>query len=142
MRYTNRVLSYLYDKTAGRCHICRKPLSLSAYGLRKSLGGWEVDHSRARARGGSNSRRNLFPACVPCNRSKQAKSTRSARRIYGYTSAPLSRREIVRRRGRNIFGFTSVSALLGTFAITDLPTSGLILCGLLGAVLGAAVSVE
>ena len=142
MRYTNDMLRYLYDKTAGRCHICRKPLSLSGYGLFKARGGWEVDHSRARAKGGTDSRRNLYPACIPCNRKKQDGCTRSARRAYGFTRAPISRREMARRRGRNIFGLTSLAAVIGSFVIADVPTSGAVLGGLVGAVLGAVMAVE
>jgi len=142
LRYSNELLGHLYDKTAGRCHICRRALVQSAYGLRKSLGGWEIDHSRARAKGGSNSRRNLYPACVSCNRSKQARSTRAARRVHGYRTAPLSRRALARRRGRAIFGLTCLATLIGSFVARDLTASGAMMWGLAGALLGALISIE
>jgi hypothetical protein len=59
MRYTEKQLNDILDSTDHRCHICRRRLYLDEYGRE-----WEVDRSRARAKGGTNSRRNLRPACI------------------------------------------------------------------------------
>ena len=84
-------LNEIYDSTAGRCHICRKKLSLRNYGLLGRRGAWEVDHSNPRARGGSDRLNNLRPACISCNRSKQHRTTRTARAWHGHSRAPRSR---------------------------------------------------
>lgn len=106
----------IFDSTDGRCHICRKHLDFDRYGDQ-----WEIDHSQARAKGGSNSLRNLRPACISCNRSKQDRSNRSVRAKHGYTGAPLSRSDRSRRERRGAAlgagaGFVAggpVGALLG-----------------------------
>jgi hypothetical protein len=47
-------------------------------------GHWEPDHSNPLAKGGTNLFRNLRVACVYCNRSKGAMSTRAFRLQMGY----------------------------------------------------------
>lgn len=142
MRYSNDTLLALYDKTAGRCHICRKRLLLSNYGILRARGGWEVDHSRARARGGSNYRRNLLPACIPCNRRKLAGSTRAARRAYGFKRAPISRSEMLRRRMRNASFLGTLIAALGALLFASDRAGGALLGAMLGVMLGALRAVE
>ena len=142
MRYSNDTLLTLYDKTAGRCHICRKRLLLSNYGVLRARGGWEVDHSRARARGGSNYRRNLLPACIPCNRRKLAGSTRAARRAYGFKRAPISRSKILRRRMRNASFMGLLIAVLGALLSSGDRGGGAIIGALIGLVLGSFRAVE
>lgn len=83
MAYDDFTLSYIYDKNKGYCNICGKKLSYSNYGTFNSKGAWEVDHSKSKVRGGTNHLNNLFSSCISCNRSKQASSTKSARKRYG-----------------------------------------------------------
>ena len=90
MSFTNDYLNDVFDKTAGRCHICGARLAFSNFGRHGRRGAWERDHSRPRARGGSDGLNNLLPACTSCNRRKQDRSTRSARALHGRTRAPLS----------------------------------------------------
>jgi len=70
MSYTDEELSYIYDKNNGYCHHCGKKLAFVNYGSFGSRGAWEVDHSHAKAQGGTDYMRNLFPSCISCNRSK------------------------------------------------------------------------
>lgn len=113
MAYDNNLLNRLYDKTGGRCHLCRGLLAFRNYGQFGSRGSWEVDHSNARARGGSNHQRNLLPACITCNRSKQHRTTRSVRRLFGHSRAPLSREARERRTDVNILAGLGAGALVG-----------------------------
>ncbi len=77
--YSADRLNDIYDKTDGRCHICREKLSWSNYGEPGNSGAWEVDHSNPRVNCGTDRLTNLYAACIPCNRSKGSKSTRSQR---------------------------------------------------------------
>ena len=95
--YSNDQLNSIFDRTDGQCHICRDKLKWKNYGIIGELGSWEVDHSNPKANGGTDRMNNLYAACIPCNRSKGSKSTRSQRRKYGYTAAPESRDSRVQR---------------------------------------------
>jgi len=48
-----------------------KKLALTNYGMPREKGAWEIDHSNPVSRGGTNYLRNLVPACISCNRSKE-----------------------------------------------------------------------
>ncbi len=81
MYYSEEDLNDIYDSTGGRCYYsnCRKRLSWKNYGIFGARGAWEVDHRRARSRGGSDSFINLVPACIECNRKKSDKPVFLAR---------------------------------------------------------------
>lgn len=130
--FTEDQLNDIYDRSGGKCHLCLKRLAFRNYGRPGERAAWEVDHSRARARGGGDRLSNLRPACISCNRSKQASSTLSARRRNGVSRAPLSfeRRSAARRR--NAAAGASIGAAIGARAAG--PGAGLI-----GALLGAAI---
>jgi len=96
MKYDEETLRVIYAKTSGRCHLCWKSIAFSNYGAHGKRGAWEPDHSVALARGGTDHLNNLLPAHTSCNRSKQALSSRAARRANGRSRAPLSA-EAVRR---------------------------------------------
>lgn len=70
MGYTNDELNYVYDKTGGYCHYCGKKLAWKNYGQVGERCAWEVDHSVPKVLGGTDYLRNLWPACISCNRSK------------------------------------------------------------------------
>jgi hypothetical protein len=91
----------IFDRTQGRCHICRKRLAWSNYGVVGARGAWEVEHSVPQAYGGTHHMNNLYAACIPCNRSKGAESSRWARGQYGYTAAPHSVAQELRERQKN-----------------------------------------
>lgn len=90
MPFSDEQLSDIYDRTDGRCHICGKKLAFKNYNCPGARGAWEVEHSKPKARGGTNRLNNLYPACITCNRSKGAGSTRAARAKHGRTRAPMS----------------------------------------------------
>ncbi len=129
MRYDQMRLRKIYDSTAGRCHLCRKQWRLDEYG---KLDGWEVDHSRARAAGGTDHGNNLRPACVSCNRSRQDLPVSAVRAANGVSRPPVS---AARRSNNEVKG-----AIVGGLGAVLLGLTGLgpilIVAGI-GAVLAA-----
>ena len=134
-RRTDDELNAIFDSTSGKCHLCGRRLAWRNHGVVGGRGAWHVDHSRARARGGSDFLRNLRPACITCNCSKRDGSNRTIRARHGRTRAPLSRD---RRRAAKIrngvvgagLGWVAGRALLG------LAPAPAILLGLLGLAVG------
>ena len=113
MTFDRETLNCVYDRTSGYCHICRKKLAFKNYGSFGSRGAWEVEHSNAQANGGSHRLSNLYPACIFCNRSKGAASTRAARAKHGQTRAPLSAQRRKHAKAENAFLGAGSGALLG-----------------------------
>lgn len=109
MTYSRRQLRRIYDRTSGYCHLCHRKLAFTNYGEYGAKGAWEVEHSNARVRGGSNQLNNLYAAHVTCNRSKQDLSTRTARASNGKSRAPLSKS--ARKRAK--IGNSIAGGLLG-----------------------------
>lgn len=70
MGYDDWELNEIYDKTDGYCRYCSMKLSWRNYARIGRRGAWEVDHGIPLSRGGSDSFRNLWPACIECNREK------------------------------------------------------------------------
>jgi len=131
MKLTDEQRWAIFDKTMGRCHICRKKLCVNNYGAHGRRGAWEIDHSRARANGGSNHGNNLLAACTSCNRSKGKGSTRTARASRDYKAAPLSKRKKV----NNSIG----GGLIGTAASLFVPPQYRLLVAIVGGLVGANV---
>jgi len=138
MAFADDTLSYVYDRTNGRCHLCRKKLSFSNYGKFGRKGAWEIDHSRSRANGGMDHLNNLFAACIACNRSKQVSTSRSQRQLNGFTRAPLSKAKLDEARQSNAGKGAIVGGLLGLLAG---PGTALVAAGL-GAWIGSSVDPE
>ena len=90
----------------------------SNYGLLDARGGWEVDHSRPRAAGGSDHGNNLYGAHISCNRSKGAVSSRAARTRHGTPRTPKSRgqRQEDKRETRFLIGTVVAAAGLSLLA--------------------------
>lgn len=126
-------LNSIYDRTSGKCHLCHKKFAFRNYGFHGARGSWEVEHSRPQSRGGTHHPNNLFAACISCNRSKGAKSTRSMRAANGRSRAPLS---VAKRRSAQaenaLLGASSGALLGGKFA----GPVGALVGGIIGAVLG------
>src|SRR5712692_5271227 len=118
-------LNAIYDRTSGYCHICARKLAYTNYGVVGAKGAWEVEHSRAKAHGGTDHGNNLYAACIPCNREKSHRfSTRAMRARNDRGRAPLSigkRREAKQTQalaGAALFGiagyaFGPIGALIG-----------------------------
>lgn len=120
----------IFDRTSGKCHICHEALEFLSYG---KDGGWEIEHSNPRARGGTDRLNNLYPAHAKCNRFKGARSTSFARKRFGKTRAPLS---VTKRKQEKIkAGFLNG---LGMAAITTAlrvhPSTGLLMAAVTAAV--------
>jgi len=84
--FDNDAVNYVYDKTNGYCVYCRKKLSFSNYGKRGRKGSWHIDHSKSKAKGGSDYRRNLVPACIDCNMDKSDKNGSYYKKKFEYVT--------------------------------------------------------
>ncbi|HYL91018.1 MAG TPA: HNH endonuclease signature motif containing protein [Burkholderiales bacterium] len=129
MKREEAQLRTIYDRTEGQCHICRKRLSFRNYALFGKRGGWEIEHSVAQARGGTDHGNNLFAAHISCNRSKGDWSSRTARRQHGYQCAPYS----ARKKKRN----AAIGAGIGSLALFLVPPQFRVAAAVVGAVAGA-----
>lgn len=128
-------LNDIFDRTDGHCHICGKRLCWSNYRVFRAKGCWEIEHSVPRARGGTERLNNLYPACISCNRSKQARGTRSVRAAHGRGAAPLSAAAKRERRERNA-GLGAALAAGGAYLLGVTSPFGLGLALLGGGYLG------
>jgi uncharacterized protein YcfJ len=131
MAYTKQQLDKIYRRTSGYCHLCHKKVFRSNYGSPGKRGAWEVEHSIARANGGTDHSNNLFAACCGCNRDKSTTTTRTARSWNGKTKAPLcpEKREVERTKN------TFIGAI--GVGLVGLAIGGPVL-GIVGAISGGA----
>jgi hypothetical protein len=137
MVYNEETLNDIYDRTDGRCHICGKKLSFVNYANPGGKGAWEIEHSNPRAKGGSDYLRNLYPACMTCNREKGTASTRTARGWYGRKKAPLSKEEKKKKQTER----TIIGGLIGLLGFLANPTVGVI--GIItGALIGNSINAD
>jgi len=83
MQYDGSALRRIYDRTSGYCHICKRKMSFTNYGMARKKGAWEVEHSVPRAKGGTDHGNNLFGAHITCNREKSDFTTQTARSWHG-----------------------------------------------------------
>jgi len=134
MAYSDEQLEKIFGRTDGKCHICAKKLTFSNYGQCEGRGKWEVEHSNARANGGTDHLNNLYAACISCNRSKGAGSTRAARAANGRTRAPYSaKRKAEVTQGNTIGGGLAGLALTALFTVNPVAlTFGALVGGAIG----------
>lgn len=125
MSYSREDLDLIFESTDGRCHLCWKKLSRRSYART-----WEIDHSVSRDRGGTDYLRNLKPACISCNRSKQAGASITTRRRAGHSRAPKSKSARENGRALGTALGVGVGALFGPI--------GAIVGGGIGYALGGA----
>lgn len=132
MAYSPDRLVEIFTKTDGNCHICHGTLVFRNYGQSATRGGWEVEHSVPRARGGTEHLNNLFPAHISCNRRKRDGSTKGARARHGITRAPYSKAKKEQIREDNTIHGLAAGAVTG--GVVGGPVGALV-----GAVLGGIV---
>lgn len=130
MAYTRTELRRIYDRTSGYCHICGRKLSFTNYGCRGEKGAWHVEHSIARAKGGTNHGNNLYAACIACNLEKDTFTTKTARGWNDRSRAPLSREQRKKARVRNSVAGGVVGGILGS------------VLGPVGAAIGAGIGAK
>jgi 5-methylcytosine-specific restriction endonuclease McrA len=138
MSFSDEMLSRIYDRTSGYCHVCGRKVCFHNYGMIGARGAWEVEHSIPWTLGGTDHLNNLYPGCIPCNRRKGTRSSRTARARNGRTRAPLSRTQRQAIRNRN--GWTGAAAGLVIGARFD--PGGALLFAILGAVVGDSLKVK
>lgn len=121
MKWTSARRRQIFDRTSGKCHICHGTLEFLSYG---KDGGWEIEHSNPRVKGGTDRLNNLYPAHAKCNRSKGARSTSLARKRFGKTRAPLSvakrKQEKIKAGFLNGLGMAAISTVLRIHPSTGL----------------------
>ena len=65
MNFNQSQLRIIYNKTEGYCVHCGKKLSFNNYGKYGHRMAWEIDHSKAKAKGGTNYFRIQFMKRLP-----------------------------------------------------------------------------
>lgn len=103
----------IFDRSSGRCHICGGRVAFSNYAQPGMRGAWEIEHSIAKIRGGTDRLCNLYPAHISCNRSKQAVSSRAARARNGQLRAPLSSKRRTAAKVENALAMGLVGFVVG-----------------------------
>lgn len=106
-------LKKIYERTDGCCHICCRKLSFVNYAQSGQKGAWEVEHSRPRAKGGTDHLNNLYPACISCNRDKGTITSKTARSWNGRKRAPLQKKK-KRAKADNAVAGGIVGGLIGS----------------------------
>jgi hypothetical protein len=157
MKFSDDQLTQVFEKQDGKCHLCGDKICFHMYG-RRTAQGWQVDHSKAQARGGTHHLNNLQPAHHDCNNYKGIRSTRSVRREFmGRTTLPNpdffgaeSSYPIKQRRVTDpvaevaeaavVVGVVGVGAALGSALDPQNPSRGAVVGGLFAAFLAAVVS--
>ncbi|SRR6266852_3964708 len=129
-------LERIFDRTAGRCHICWGTLAFKNYARFGERGAWEIEHSNPRSKGGSDRLSNLYAAHITCNREKGAMRTKTARAWNEQTRAPLSRTKRQQKHEENTWAGAGVGALSG--AAVGGPI-GFVIGGIAGAFLGSEI---
>lgn len=114
--YTRSELRRIYDRTSGYCHLCRQKVYVTNYAKAGHHGAWEVEHSNARANGGTDRLNNLYAACIACNRDKKTVTTRTARAWHGRRKAPLSRERRAVAKRENALAGVVIGAAVGAMA--------------------------
>lgn len=107
-------LEKVYSKTDGYCHICHKKLSFANYGKYGAKGAWHIEHSIAKANGGTDHLNNLYPACISCNLAKGVLDTKVARNYYGQTRAPYSKEKKQKIKTQNTVNGAIGGAIVGS----------------------------
>jgi len=126
-------LNAIYDRTRGRCHICGRRVAFRNYGILGAHMAWEIEHSRARALGGTDRLSNLYPAHISCNRSKGTASTRTARSWHGRRRAPMSVARRASKKRENAMWLGLLGVAIGAKVAGR---RGAVVGGLLGAAFG------
>jgi 5-methylcytosine-specific restriction endonuclease McrA len=132
MAYENEKLNQIYSKTDGYCHICHKKLAFVNYGANGAKGSWHVEHSKPKAKGGTNHMNNLYAACISCNIEKGTSHTKTARAKNGTTRAPYSKEKKQKIKTSNTVGGATIGGGIG-WAIGG-PVGGLV-----GSLIGGAI---
>ncbi len=134
MAYTEARRRQIFTKSDGHCHLCGKKLAWKNYGIHGARGAWHVEHSKPRAKGGTDHLNNLWPGCISCNLDKGTNSTKSARSVHGRKGAPLSATQKKSRRQDNAVAGGAVGGL-GVLALGATGPIGAA-AALLGALIG------
>jgi hypothetical protein len=110
MAYAEEEKLRIFSKTEGKCRHCAKQLAYENYGKNGARGSWHIDHSLAKANGGSDDFANLWASCIKCNLAKSDCNVRVFRNL-------MKPERIQRRRDAIVYqlrGEAIPLSLLGT----------------------------
>ena len=137
MSFDPDTLRQIYDRTEGKCHLCRKKLAFANYALAGSRGAWEIEHSVPRSKGGTDRLNNLYAACIGCNRDKCDSSTSTIRSKNGFKRATYSKSQ----RSENAWIGGTLGAVAAIFLVPPpIRLGAMLLSAVIGAVLGHEVA--
>jgi hypothetical protein len=135
-KYTETILTKVFDKTDGKCHLCGKTLVFKNYGVKGARGEWQVEHSKSIEQGGTDHLNNLYSSCPVCNPEKGGKKTAAEMRVKkGIERLPNSKTENVKLKEQNKTERTKEGAVLGGVI-------GSAVAGPLGAFVGSFLGAE
>ena len=126
------LVKLIYHKTDGCCHVCHRRLSLKNYGVHGRKGAWHIEHSKAKANGGTDHMNNLYPACTSCNLEKGTNHSQTARRRNGVSRAPYSNEKKQSIKDEN----TLVGMISGGLVGSVFGPAGIVVCSLIGGLIG------
>ena len=126
----------IFDRTQGYCHICQKKLSFINHGKHGSRGAWHIEHSVAKAMGGSDRLNNLYAACIVCNLEKGTCNSKTARGWNGNKRAPYSKSKIKQIKNRR----TTNGAIIGGIVGSAFGPEGTVFGSILGSIIGNGTS--
>ncbi|MBI1805043.1 MAG: HNH endonuclease [Ignavibacteriae bacterium] len=121
MAFDNETIELVFEKSVRKCHHCGKQLAWKNYGRRDLRGGWEIDHSRPHARGGTDHLNNLVASCWSCNLDKSDLTTGQFRQ-FAEPIRQVRHRKKVERQVESVVGAIAVGGLiiLGASLLTRL----------------------
>jgi len=114
------LLNAVYDKTHGCCHLCHKKLAFANYGKNGEKGSWHIEHSKPKAKGGTDHLNNLLPACIPCNLKKGISHAKKIRKLNYLTRAPLSGPKKKEIKNNNMIALGAVGFIVGRLLVFPL----------------------
>lgn len=117
MKFTEQQLRKIFEKTDGYCHLCHKKLAFKNRGKNGERGAWHVEHTNAKANGGTDHLNNLMASCISCNLEKGVRPVKVIRSKKAVSRAPYSKKKKEILKKQNI-------------------TTGYILGGVLGSTIG------
>lgn len=117
MKFSEQQLRKIFEKTDGYCHLCHKKLAFKNRGKYGERGAWHVEHTKAKAIGGTDHLNNLMASCISCNLEKGVWPAKVIRYKKAVARAPYSKKMKEYLKKQNI-------------------TTGYILGGVLGSTIG------
>lgn len=132
MKFSEQQLKKIFERTDGYCHLCHKKLVFKNRGKYGERGAWHVEHTKAKANGGTDHLNNLKPSCIACNLEKGVKPTKVIRMNKAFARAPYSKKKKESLKKQN----TTTGAILGGLLGSTAGPAGMVIGSALGGLIG------